>query len=1369
MNWKPRDVYLVAVLALLLESVRSYASSPVPQWCTIVLEAVVSAHREVVERSEIDPFRRALFLLRAEQKVPMVPDSHPESLVNFEKSLEATLRTTGTIEARLQAIADFQTQWKLTDRSLYEILLAYRTFGRFASSLREIISDRQAQHLSAWTKYQTFLANHPRLQARYDYYLGTVGRRSVPEMVSDLFPNDSVITESKVRKEITALHLSIEEEFQTPLEPLERQNFDSEMVRLKIPPLPATLTTRLEAIEHARRHSVNHPTIGRALAIDAREIDFYLHHINAVPQTLPWDRMVIDANGIRSTEEQLLRTLRAARLPVAEIAAELNASRGRELSQSLLPSDIDFRTAAATQAKLSALGLTSPQNHDLRPVTIPPFGLLKREGELQIEALFFIRDRRQRGESYATIANQLRVTALTVREFEAKWSEQLATGLPQALRRFLTPPASGGGAGGGSIPILPVNNPPVAGAHRAFDAFHEALPHVTGWEISNGLKSELEQMGEKLPSCEAKRRWLEKVAALPASLGKRIRGQKESADQRGSRFRLFELLEEAIDIYNSTRDPKDQIKETDLGSEQALHKTIGLLRGKELPEKKLVAPKKGIDPSFDAFSENFSELDGWEIGSNFQSEMLTLSENFKQEPDKAAWALRIGKLSIWTGQSARSSSPRNHLFPRYRMYEILKEAVTLYNKERPPEEHLKVEDLATGEGMRDLIAKLRGKRFTISSQPFPKGANPLFERFVTHFNALDGFEISADAAQERELRTLSTSFKREADRKSWGGIVEETPPSAGASARKLAVPEQDRRNGRQYIFQVLLKAIERYNRDRPVSEHLKPEQLGDERGLRKVVETLRGQAYPREIDIPEPGIDPLFDKFDPAFYSMRGWEIGSDHTFPAELKRLSQGFKNEEDEKEWEAEIPRWSSATGTRIRENRPHARNYRYHVYHLLRRAIESYNRGRESAEHLKVEDMATETGLRSIIGALRGEEIGEKYRAPLPKTDPAFDDFHTHFSGLDAWEISGRNDSFNQEIKLLGSNFIGDSAKEEWTSYAEKVPRWIGSLAGRNDAAAARGGHYRLILILREAIARYNNERPPHQQLSPELLRTPAGMRKVVETLRGKRLIEPVIAPATGKDPEFEKFEQVFDLLEGWPISVAENFTLQATKLSTHFLDAEDVKSWGNVTERIPKSTGGGARASVGTYSDGHIRTSTYRIYWLLKEAVIRYNKERPAAEQIDLQDLTTDKLRETVEKLLGNPIPAAKNNAPALNENPTFDAFVNHYEALNGWKIAGSQAFVREVGSLANHFVLKEDQHQWKKKVEQLPARLGERARNAATEPSRRYYRNFMFQLLTSAIEGYNKGRPISEHLSKEALQTPAGIRATVKALGGSVIE
>lgn len=384
-----------------------------------------------------DPFEVAAAGRRGSE--PLVPVAAPTSSDVFRREFEALL-TQLSVANFEEATRAFTAKWSLTQRQLLSSLQPYALYhARKYPGLAAVFPNRAAvQKALARIKLAEYRANHPRLEARYAYYLSHDARISVPEMASALTRDGVFVSESQVYREHSALHLEISAA-------LDRLSTEAERTALGFPAGPTSISTR-EIVLAAHGADVEVGTIAQAVGMSEARLSFFLHRERATPREVPWDRAVVDEAGVRSTEAELLRRLSAAdpRLTGAEIATALNVARARALGGSVItPGSDEFRTYVSTQAKRRALGLAATIEAPVQDVYRTGFGAVIAGGQLRApEALEYIRAQRAAEIDDGRIAKDLGITTTALREFERKYSEDSTTGLPSVLRPLLDEPGT---------------------------------------------------------------------------------------------------------------------------------------------------------------------------------------------------------------------------------------------------------------------------------------------------------------------------------------------------------------------------------------------------------------------------------------------------------------------------------------------------------------------------------------------------------------------------------------------------------------------------------------------------------------------------------------------------------------------------------------------------------------------------------------------------------------------------------------------------------------------------------------------------------------------------------------------------------------
>jgi hypothetical protein len=223
----------------------------------------------------------------------------------------------------------------------------------------------------------------------YLYYLHNVTRLSVPQMAEQLSKTrDRKISEQQIYRELSQAGISIEAEFETPLEASRIHGIAARLNEIGRGHLMAGVPR--ESLVGAANYlaangRLSRFEIARVLNVGENALDFIQHHRNEISRGVAWRRN-LDAEGRRLAQDEHweleeaksegeLLTLFWER---DELSSQEIADRLNRLFRTS-PESGNYRSQASVTAKAKVLGLTdlSPKGPD---VELPPMGNLRRRG-----------------------------------------------------------------------------------------------------------------------------------------------------------------------------------------------------------------------------------------------------------------------------------------------------------------------------------------------------------------------------------------------------------------------------------------------------------------------------------------------------------------------------------------------------------------------------------------------------------------------------------------------------------------------------------------------------------------------------------------------------------------------------------------------------------------------------------------------------------------------------------------------------------------------------------------------------------------------------------------------------------------------------
>jgi hypothetical protein len=829
--------------------------------CERVIEEVVLAHRDVIVRDgitrrgtigELVPFEAALERLRAGRHVPDVLATDPNSFSTFRNSLFETMSALADAPNPMSVLEEFRARWKLSEAQLIDILLPYREYDkRFSPALRRIFSDADAQDLSTWARYRIYMDDSPRLRARYDFYLSHIGQLSVPQMVTELRKVDPNIHEGRVRDEIGALHLQIQASFDRPVSPDELRALNQRLVQNKHKPYPGENPSYLDALAFAVNEGESVDDAARSLNLGGPAAQFFLHFKGVETRSVLWDRVVTDAQGTRSSEEDLLRRLHAAGFHYHQIASMLNAAYGKSGGHTPLPDEPDFRTLPSVANKIIALGLARQNKSGLPDLVDPIFGTVKIDGELVMpEALDLIRARRAAGDSFFEIAKRLHVAESTTRRFESLHSPDFDVSLPSPLRRLVKdlPEAA--------PRLVKPEKAPERGVSENFDAFHDSYRKgAEDWETTTPATFLHEQALIQKHLGLTKEQWQESVIANLSVYNGGVARQDESRTSRplkvieirNVRYRFYQMFKNAIKIYNSKYPDGPVLNEAMLKTSEGIKLVIETLRGGKIGAPYAV----GRDPIFDSFYDHFrvgTEACSLSSGKAWKEEISRIRKNLNME--ELEDIKRASRITARLDET-KHADDRDRLgtirAARFEVYNFLIKGIERFNNKFPDAKPLSAQMLDSSEGIKEVLEALRGEKFPrierpkeINEEAYASGKNPAFDQFYDAFrDGVEDWPISGAENWLEEVNKIKRHLKMTDDEwtqkfgdilGSWGGTAKRT--------ESKNILTSSIRTARLRVYLLFEGAIEEHNRRYPEAPRLDPEQLRTAGGIKGVIEIL---------------------------------------------------------------------------------------------------------------------------------------------------------------------------------------------------------------------------------------------------------------------------------------------------------------------------------------------------------------------------------------------------------------------------------------------------------------------------------------------------------------------------------------------------
>ena len=285
------------------------------------------------------------------------PDAHYDYIVHdLENKLIEIIDTTAP-EFREDKMAELTATTGLSEAALQSMIDYYAIEiyedPQFAGHPKEVWERLEDLHRAVkLTEVEKDSA-----ESRYLSYLFWTTQESIPEMA-----NRFGMSESKLRQDLSALRLSVVEEF-----------------------------SRNGLLDRAiAGYAAGRPIsdLARELGVGVEALTFVLHYKNELNRGVKWDRQSI-VPGIGTVSEiGYAAQLKARGQTHSEIAAALNQLFATK------PGDPDYRTQGAVAAKLDELGLTEarPRRYPA-DITLPNYGKVKRNGHLVLDtARKYLRD-----------------------------------------------------------------------------------------------------------------------------------------------------------------------------------------------------------------------------------------------------------------------------------------------------------------------------------------------------------------------------------------------------------------------------------------------------------------------------------------------------------------------------------------------------------------------------------------------------------------------------------------------------------------------------------------------------------------------------------------------------------------------------------------------------------------------------------------------------------------------------------------------------------------------------------------------------------------------------------------------------------------